>query len=79
MLKRIIPLAAVVLLSACAHYQSPCQGNAGAPCKCTGQATCQCKEAGKCTHCAEKAKEVEKPGCSKCREAERLDEQRRYN
>lgn len=78
MLKKIIPLFAVVLLAACAH--GPCQGNAGAPCKCAGQSTCQCKEAGKCTHCAEKAKAEKKEGdCPKCRESERLDEERRYN
>lgn len=77
MLKKIIPLAAIVLLSACAHQ--PCAGNGGAPCKCAGQSTCQCKEVGKCTHCAEKEKEAKKGDCPKCRESERLDEERRYN
>lgn len=82
MLKKIIPLAAVILLSACAHGMSgTCTKCAEGQCKCA-HASGDCAGHEKCAHCAEKAKaENEAMGsdCPKCAEAKRYYEAKRYN
>lgn len=81
MLKKIIPLFAVVLLAACAHGPGTCTKCPDGGCKCA-QSTCKCAEGNcKCADgkCAEKKNESKKSDCPKCRESERMDEEKRYN
>ena len=81
MLKKVMPLVAVILLSACAHGMSgTCTHCAGKTCQCAAGA-CACGEKCSCPDCAAKKAEKEKMGgdCPKCREAERYLENKRYN